>query len=63
MRRMSNFGHFLSPGGGAMSLTEFQHMNGFRAGLFSPISLPPGGFSDASQTGVPAGVCTPAWDH
>ncbi len=27
------FGHFLSPGGGDMSMAEFQHMNGFRAGL------------------------------
>ncbi len=28
-----------------------------------PISLPPRGLSDACQTGVPAGVCTPAWAH
>ncbi len=30
---MSNFGHFLLLGGGAMSLAEYQHVNGFRAGL------------------------------
>ncbi len=32
---MSNFGDFLSPGGGAMSLAEYQHVNRFRTGLFS----------------------------
>ncbi len=35
VRCMSNFGHFLSPGGGAMSMAEYQHMNGFKAGLLS----------------------------
>ena len=29
------FCHFLSPGGGAMSVAEFQHVNVFRVGLLS----------------------------
>ncbi len=35
MWRMSDFGHFLLPGGGAMSVSEYQHVNVFRAGLLS----------------------------
>ncbi len=34
MCRMSNFGHFLSLGGGTMSLAKYQHVNGFRAGSY-----------------------------
>ncbi len=33
MRRMSNSGHFMLPGGGTMSKAEYQYVFGFRAGV------------------------------